>query len=270
MVVLIDYETRQEKVIVNDRDELVRVYLKNKDSIWIGYNSRMYDQWIMKAILLGMNPSKVNDDLILFNIAGYRAVPNANQIPFNNFDISTGFHSLKQLEAFMGESIHETSVPFTIQRKLTDDEIQETIEYCRSDVLNTIKVFEHRRSEFDAQLSLIEAFNLDMSYFNKTKAQLSAHILGASKVKRDDEFDDERRSKIGYDEFDITIVDCLRLEKYKHIEDWFRNPANLDYSNKLKVDVYGVPHVMGYGGTHSAIPKYRGEGFFVMSDIALT
>ena len=42
------------------------------------------------------------------------------------------------------------------------------------------------------------------------------------------------------------------------------------YSNKLKVDVYGVPHVMGYGGTHSAIPKYRGEGFFVMSDIALT
>ena len=33
MVVLIDYETRQEKVIVNDRDELVRVYLKNKDSI---------------------------------------------------------------------------------------------------------------------------------------------------------------------------------------------------------------------------------------------
>ena len=28
MVVLIDYETRQEKVIVNDRDELVRVYLK--------------------------------------------------------------------------------------------------------------------------------------------------------------------------------------------------------------------------------------------------
>ena len=97
MVVLIDYETRQEKVIVNDRDELVRVYLKNKDSIWIGYNSRMYDQWIMKAILLGMNPSKVNDDLILFNIAGYRAVPNANQIPFNNFDISTGFHSLKQL-----------------------------------------------------------------------------------------------------------------------------------------------------------------------------
>ena len=257
MVVLIDYETRQEKVIVNDRDELVRVYLKNKDSIWIGYNSRMYDQWIMKAILLGMNPSKVNDDLILFNIAGYRAVPNANQIPFNNFDISTGFHSLKQLEAFMGESIHETSVPFTIQRKLTDDEIQETIEYCRSDVLNTLKVFEHRRSEFDAQLSLIEAFNLDMSYFNKTKAQLSAHILGASKVKRDDEFD-------------ITIVDCLRLEKYKHIEDWFRNPANLDYSNKLKVDVYGVPHVMGYGGTHSAIPKYRGEGFFVMSDIALT
>ena len=69
MVVLIDYETRQEKVIVNDRDELVRVYLKNKDSIWIGYNSRMYDQWIMKAILLGMNPSKVNDDLILFNLS---------------------------------------------------------------------------------------------------------------------------------------------------------------------------------------------------------
>lgn len=255
MVVLIDYETRQEKVIVNDRDELVRVYLKNKDSIWIGYNSRMYDQWIMKAILLGMNPAKVNDDLILFNIAGYRAVPNANQIPFNNFDISTGFHSLKQLEAFMGNDVRESSVPFTLQRKLTDDEIQETIKYCRHDVQQTIEVFEYRKSDFDAQLGLIQAFNLDMSYFNKTKAQLSAHILGASKVVRDDEFD-------------FTFVDTLKLTKYKYVLDWYADKSNRNYSKKLKTDVYGVDHEFAWGGLHGARKKYMTDGVLVSSDVS--
>jgi hypothetical protein len=255
MVVLIDYETRQEKVIVNDRDELVRVYLKNKDSIWLGYNSRHYDQWIMKAILLGMNPSKVNDDLILFNVAGYRAVPNANQIPFNNFDISTGFHSLKQLEAFMGESVHETSVPFMIQRKLTDDEIQETIEYCRSDVLNTIKVFEHRKKEFDAQIELLEMFELPMEYISKTKAQLGAIILGAKKVARDDEFD-------------LTVPDTLQLGRYEFVKDWFFSDDSKKEKAKLVFDCYGAEMVIGWGGSHLAKKNIVREGLLYAHDIS--
>ncbi|MEC0685128.1 hypothetical protein P8888_19300, partial [Bacillus haynesii] len=55
MVVLIDYDSKKGKVIVDNIDELKRFYSLFKDDIWIGYNSRMYDQYILKGILLGMN-----------------------------------------------------------------------------------------------------------------------------------------------------------------------------------------------------------------------
>src|SRR5690606_33625976 len=157
-----------------------------------------------------------------------------------------GFHSLKQLEGFMGSRIKESSVPFDINRPLTVEEVEEVIDYCTYDVMQTIEVFENLKHEFESQLSLIEAFNLDMKYFNKTKAHLSAHILGA-----------EKHSNRG-DEFEFSFPDTLCIsEKYQHIVDWYRNPENKDYKKKLKVDVAGVPHVFAFGGIHGAIPKYK-------------
>ena len=267
MVVLIDYDTRAEKVIVNDVNELRRVYSKHKKDIWIGYNSRMYDQFIMKGTLHGLDPAWINQRLIVDGIPGWQIHSCMGGLyPFNNFDVSTGFHSLKQLEGFMGENIKESSVPFDIERKLTEDELGEVIEYCRHDVEQTIKVFEATKSEFDAQLALIDAFNLPSNLFNKTKAQLSAHILGAKSVRRNDEFE-------------FTIVDTLRLDKYKHIAEWFKNPQNQRYNRpsptgkttialKQREEVWGVSHDIGYGGIHGAIKQYQGEGLFIMSDIA--
>ena len=254
-VVLIDYETRMRKIIINDAEELKRIYLKHKDDIFIGYNSRYYDQYIFKAILLGMNPSVVNKYMIEYGIPGYQVVSRGNQLPLNNFDISTGFHSLKQPEGFLGDDIRESSVPFDTSEPMEWNEEDEVISYCIHDVEETIRVFEARKFEFDSQLGLIEAFNLDFTHFNKTKAQLSAFILGAERQEHNDEFD-------------ITIVDCLNLSTYKDIQEWFENPDNLDYSNKLKVNIYGVPHILGFGGIHGAIAKYKDDGFFVMSDIA--
>ena len=267
MVVLIDYDTRAEKVIVNDVEELRRIYSKHKKDIWIGYNSRMYDQFIMKGTLHGLDPSWVNQRLIIDGVPGWQIHSCMGGLyPFNNFDVSTGFHSLKQLEGFMGESIKESSVPFNIERKLTDDEIEEVIQYCRHDVEQTIKVFEATKSEFDAQLALIDAFNLPSNLFNKTKAQLSAYILGAKPQRRNDEFD-------------FTIVDTLRLDKYKHIAEWFTKKENQRYNRpsptgkttialKQRENVWNVPHDIGYGGIHGAIKQYKGEGLYIMSDIA--
>jgi len=267
MVVLIDYDSRAEKVIINDVNELRRVYTKHKKDIWIGYNSRMYDQFIMKGILHGLDPAWVNHRLIIDGIPGWQVHSCMGGLyPFNNFDVSTGFHSLKQLEGFMGENIKESSVPFDIERKLTDSELAEVVEYCRHDVQQTIKVFEATKSEFDAQLALIDAFNLPDNLFNKTKAQLSAHILGAKQQRRNDEFD-------------FTIVDTLKLDKYKHIAEWFEKPENQRYNRpsptgkttialKQREEVWGVPHDIGYGGIHGAIKQYQGEGLYIMSDIA--
>lgn len=256
MVVLIDYDTKKGKVIVDDVDELKRFYKMFKDDIWIGYNSRMYDQYILKGILLGMNPYYISSRIINDNVKGFNVVREGYKIPLNNFDITTGFHSLKQLEGFMGSRIKESSVPFDIARALTEKEIKEVVEYCIHDVKQTIEVFDNKKEEFESQLALIEAFDLEMSMFTKTKAQLSAFILGA-----------EKQGNRG-DEFELRFPNTLKIENYKHIVDWYRNPENLDYKKNLKVDVAGVPHIFAWGGLHGALPKYKDEGIILCCDVA--
>mgnify|MGYP005750559457 CR=1 FL=1 len=257
LVVFTDYETRERTIIINDQQGLLEFYNKHKDEIYIGYNNRQFDQYIMKGVMFGIDPFYVSTQLINENKKGYRIIKNADEYPMNNFDISTGFHSLKQLEAFMGSRIKETDVSFDIDRKLTPEEIELTVEYCIHDVDETIKVFDNRREEFDSQLSLIEAFELDMKMFNKTKAQLSAHVLGAV-----------RQSSLE-DEFELSFPDTLVIsDKYKYIVDWYKNPMNMSYSKKLETDVAGVPHVFAWGGIHSALPNYSDEGIILCCDVA--
>ena len=72
LVVLIDLDAKQETVIINDPDKLKGFYESHKETIWAGYNSRHYDQFILKGILCGFNPKKVNDWIILDDKPGYR------------------------------------------------------------------------------------------------------------------------------------------------------------------------------------------------------
>ena len=68
------------------------------------------------------------------------------------------YHGLKQLEGFMGNMFKESDIDFDIDRKLTKDELDEVIKYCKHDVEQTIRVFINRKSEFDSQMQLIKMF----------------------------------------------------------------------------------------------------------------
>lgn len=255
LVVVIDVVNKQEHVIVNDQQKLQRFYDKNKSNIWCGYNSRFYDQWILKAILCGFNPKELNDHIIVKQKPAYQYSSLLNKIPLNNFDVMNMQAGLKTLEGFMGNNIKESSVPFDIDRKLTPEEIEETIHYCRHDVEQTIEVFIRRKDEFEAHMGLIKAFNLPLEYISKTKVQLSAIILDAWKKDHDDEFD-------------IQFPPTMQIEKYKEVVRWYENPLNRDYDKELHIDIAGVPHVFAWGGLHGAIPKYSGEGYYLNVDVA--
>jgi hypothetical protein len=258
LVVFIDFDTRERQVIVNSRSELQDFYNQHKDDIFCGYNSRTYDQVIFKAILKGLHPWTVNSQIINENKKEHQILGYKNKIDFNNFDCLLLNKSLKQLEGFLNSKIKESDIDFNIDRHLTQDEIDETIKYCTHDVEQTIVVFEHTKEEFDAQLSLIEAFDLPMSSFGKTKAQLVAEILGANRYQNPK-----------HDEFDIVIPDTLLVsKKYQHIVDWYKNPKNYNYSRKLYTEVAGCPHVFGYGGIHGALPSCAVEGTILACDVA--
>lgn len=252
-----DYKTEKEHIIINDRDEFIRVFNKNKDSVWVGYNIKGYDQWIMKAIIAGIDPCKVSDKLIEMNIYPYTIDRNLNKIPIYIFELNDSYRSLKELELFMGEDIRETTVPFNLNRYPTKEEIHELTIYCLHDVRMTFKVFKEVYYKYEAQLGLIEYFNLDESMINKTEAQLSAHILGAKKP-----------NYVREDVVDFEIINTIELSKYKYIKQWYENYNNRDLKKYLRENVYGVHTDFGWGGIHSARKKYEGKDFIINSDVS--
>lgn len=244
MMVAIDTDTQKETVIVNDAKELKSFYNANRRKLWCAWNMRKYDQYIIKGILAGFNPKEINDYIIVSDKPGYQFSGLFNRYPLIFYDAIPNIPvSLKVMEGFLGKNIHETSVPFDIDRPLTKSEINETIAYCRDDVLNLIEVFLERKDEFNSQVSLVKEFNLPYDCLSKTQAQLAAIILGSKK-------------KYLKDEWEIRLPDCLQLGKYKEVGEWFLNPENHDYKKKLEIKIGGVDSVIAWGGLHGAIDNY--------------
>lgn len=259
LVVVMDMINKKEHVIVNSPTELEELHKENINNIWVGYNNNHYDQYIMKSILCGFNPKKVNDYIITKGNPGWKYSSMFRQIQMYNYDVMRfGDGGLKNLEGFMGHDIRESSVPFDIDRKLTDEEIEDTIKYCRHDVEQTIEVFLKRKNDYDAQMGLVKLASgeegLDLNLLSRTNAQMSAIILEARKVDRNDEFD-------------IDFPETLEINKYTHVLDWYMNKGNHDYSNKLETMIAGVPHVFGWGGIHGAIEQYNADGDFLLLDV---
>lgn len=268
-VTFIENSTGDTITIVNNRQALVDFYNAHINDIVVGYNSRNYDQFIYKGTIDKLNPGNVNDDLIKYGKRGYQVVKNAKKYHLNNYDCILKDKSLKQLEGYMGSKIKESSVDFDIDRPLTAEEEQEIIEYNIHDVKEMLKVFNLTKGDFDAQLEVINMFDLDMDKFNLTKAQLAAHVLGAEKQHTLD------------DEFEFTVPPNLDMpDKYQHIVDWYFNPFNKSYklplkdniasnsTRQLKTMVGGVPCYYGYGGLHGSRDNIIEEGIFVLADVA--
>lgn len=300
LVVIMNSDTKTKTVIIDSQEDLQKFYENNKNNIWVGFNSKNYDQYILKAILCGFNPKEVNDYIINERGKGWEFSRQLQKYPLINYDVMTSVdRSLKVYEGFMGSMIKETSIPFDIDRPLTDEEIQETIKYCTHDVEQTIEMFIERYETFKAKMELLKMFNLPLSDISKTDAILSAKILKATPKQYNDEFE-------------IVFPECLKVEKYTEVLEWYINAYNntiqemkdkqeeinkklktaspkrkkqllkkleeLDvtnpyyfkkyyYSRSLEIDIAGVPHVFGWGGLHGAIEKYTGEGYFINIDV---
>lgn len=246
MVVCIEPDKKKETVIINDYNKLKRFYERRVNDIWVGFNSRHYDQYILKALLAGFTAQEMNDHIIKEDLPGWSFSPLLRKIFLINYDVAPLNQSLKQLEGFQGHNIHETGVDFNIDRPLTEDEINETDGYCRNDVLETINVFSELQNDFIAQMGLVKMFNLPLSAMSKTKVQVAAEVLQCEREERNDEWD-------------LFVLPCVQLEKYKVAANWFLNPENHDYTKSLEIEVAGVKHTLAFGGIHGAKEKYHYE-----------
>lgn len=255
LFVIIDPASQEKHVFINDARVLASFYEQHLDHIWVGYNNRHYDQYILKGILCGFNPHEISKFIISEKKPGWRFSSLLGRIQLNQFDVMTTTHSLKELEGFMGHDIRETTVSFDTNRKLTKSEIDALVSYCTHDVQETMEIFLYRKEEFDSQIALLKTFNLPKTYVSKTKAQLAAVILRANRINRSDEFD-------------LILPDTLRIKKYRHVVDWYKDSNNHNYDNLLETTISGVPHIFAWGGLHGAREQYQDEGVLLNVDVA--
>ena len=145
-----DKETGEYTFFHND-NEGVRDFITD-DAIYCGFNTKGYDQYIIKAIVSGFSPEevKVVNDWIIAGNQGWEC-PLLNDIyfRFNNVDIMDDMQmglSLKAIEGHLGTmNIEETDVDFDLDRPLTEKEIELVIKYNKADLDATETVTDIRK-----------------------------------------------------------------------------------------------------------------------------
>ena len=96
----------------------------SEDAIYCGFNTKGYDQYIIKAICAGFSPEEVKqvNDWIIGGGQGWQCpLLDGVFFRFNNVDIMDDVQrglSLKAIEGHLGMSIEETEVDFNLDRPL--------------------------------------------------------------------------------------------------------------------------------------------------------
>lgn len=249
-------------VIINDKEKLKEYINKNEKSIFIGFNNYNYDDIILAGLLLDKDPYRLSKSII----NGTKPRLKLNIITLDVMqELALGV-GLKSSEANMGKSIVETPIDFNLDRKLTKNELEEVVKYCKNDVDSTLELFELRKDYFISKFEIVNEFNLPVEYVKKTRAVLSSKVLNCQKTSIPND-----RLHIDYDpNINWDIIPKEVSDFFKKCEYDYR--CGGDYkeieSRKLKLNVAGVPHVYGFGGIHGAIEKYNATGNFLHIDVS--
>lgn len=259
LVVFKDTETGKYTAIWNDNDALKMAL--SEDCVYIGFNSKHYDQFIIKAIALGYSAEEIKkvNDYIINGGQGWECPMLRDQFfRFNNVDIKDDMQmglSLKAIEGHLGMSVEESTVSFDIDRPLTEDEKKETLKYCIHDVDTTEKLVELRTDYLKNKINLGKMAGLDeIKAMGMTNAKLTAAMLKASPQPHDD---DERK----YVYPDNLRKEFIPPEVFEFFDKMY-DPSISDkdlFSGKLNLNIGECPVTLGYGGIHGAIPNFFWE-----------
>ena len=174
----------------------VRDFMRKKNIILCGFNNKMYDDYILLAIMVGADNytlKKLNDWIIEEKKLPWEfPFLQGHWKEFDSFDLRDDLYaglSLKVIEGNLGMNIEECSIPFDIDRPLTDEEIEEVRLYNKADVDATERLFhERKRNYLKPKVDVGRLIGLDdVESLRMTNAKLTAQVLKANKILRDDE-----------------------------------------------------------------------------------
>lgn len=258
LVVFKDRSTGQYTVIHNDNAAVKE--LINEDSIYCGFNSKHYDFFIIKAICTGATPEEVKElnDYIIGGGQGWDHPLMKNSFfYFNSIDIKDDMQmglSLKAIEGHLGMSVEESTVPFDIDRPLTQSELDEIIHYCKHDVDTTDRLVGIRKEYLKSKIQVGRMVGItDAKAMAMTNAKLTAALLKAERIPHDDEREYHYAPNLAREYIPQEIFDFFDKMHDPSV------PDDVLFKSKIEFEVGGCPCVIGYGGIHGAIPTYQEE-----------
>lgn len=263
VVIFKDKKTGEYAVFHNDNLG-VKDFISD-DTIYCGFNTKNYDQYIIKAICAGYSPEEVKqvNDWLIGGGQGWQCpLLQGVFFRFNNVDIMDDMQmglSLKAIEGHLGMSIEETEVDFNLDRPLTQEELALTIKYCKHDVDATEKVTDIRKNYLNNKVYLGGLKDIEPTKaLAMTNAKLTAAYLDANNNLTIEE--------MGADERDYKYPENLCREYIpKEVFDFFDRlydksiPSEELFKSKLNIIVGECPVTLGFGGIHGAIPFHREE-----------
>ena len=258
IVVFKDKETGEYAIFHNDNLG-VKEFI-NDDSIYCGFNSKGYDQYIIKAIASGFSPEEVKqvNDWIIGGGQGWECpLLDGVFFRFNNVDIKDDVQqglSLKAIEGHLGLDIVESEVDFLLDRQLTDEEIEQTIYYCKKDVDATEKLTDIRKDYLNTKLNLGKRANIpSVTALSATNAKLTAMMLGAIKQDRND-----GREYVYPPNLDLSVIPKEILDFFDTIHD-MSIPDDALFKTYLDITIGDMPCRYAWGGVHGSLSGYYEE-----------
>ena len=258
LVVFKEKETGSYTVIHNDNDSLKERI--DDETIYVGFNSKHYDTYIIKAICCGFSPQEVKqvNDFIIGGGQGWECPMLRDQyFRFNNVDIKDDMQmglSLKAIEGHLGLSVEESTVPFDIDRPLTEEELKKTAKYCIRDVDTTEKLIDIRKDYLKNKVHIGRLAGIaDAKAMGMTNAKLTAALLKAEQKPHDDERKYVYPPNLKREYIPQEIFDFFDKMYDPEI------PDKELFSGKLNLSIGECPVTIGYGGIHGAIPNFIWE-----------
>lgn len=262
-------EKGSNHIVIHNDNARLREFLSQPDIIIGGFNNKHYDDYVILTMILGGSNVEVkrHNDWIIKDKKEPWTFPfiQYKKKPFKSFDLKDDIAdpgiSLKAIEGNLKLPIVESSVSFDIDRKLTTEELEEVIRYCKYDVDSTIKLYWERKENYlDAKSMVGEMYGVPVEdAVGLTNAKLSAYVLEAKAVERDDE-----RDYIVPDNIDTDLIQKVILDFFMQIRDKSIPDAKLFGAGKgskgmtldiiLKTSYGSCPVTYAWGGVHGAKP----------------
>lgn len=258
IVVFKDVESGVHTVIHNDSEALRECIFE--DGIYVGFNSKHYDQFIIKAAVCDFSPQEIKalNDFLIGGGRGWEYAPLKEfYFRFNNVDIRDDVQlglSLKAIEGHMGMDIQETEVSFDLDRPLTEDELRQTVYYCTHDVDATHELMKLRADYLKTKKNLGKRAGIDEAKsLAATNAKLTAMMLRAERKEWDD-----GREYVYPENLDTAVIPKPILDFFETIHD-MSIPDDVLFKTSFEIEIGGMPCKYAWGGVHGSLTGYYEE-----------